>query len=364
MISLPSYRKDLGYYTPETVSFPRPPGDSPFPSSGQNQNRRESLTFGLFIQLVYLMKIHWKGVFPAMLSPFTPEDQLDLPCFSRNLEALLAAGVHGIILGGSLGEASTLDPREKGALLERALEQTGGRIPVLMNIAESSTRNAVRAARDAQGLGASGLMLLPPMRYRADERETLEFLGNVVTATSLPVMIYNNPVDYGIGISLEQFGELAKYDQVQAIKESSRDLGTIYRLIRRFGDRFGIFCGVDTLVLESLLAGADGWVCGLGDAFPSEAMALFRLIQDGRIREARDLYSWFMPLLELDLHPKLVQYIKLAAACTGLGSEGVRAPRLEPDSGEKARILALIRDRIACRPGLPKFPPVTGTLSN
>jgi 4-hydroxy-tetrahydrodipicolinate synthase len=296
------------------------------------------------------MPVEWKGVYPALLTPFTKNDQLDLAMFERNLEAQLKAGVHGIIIGGSLGEASTITRKEKEEMVEFAVEYINGRIPVILNIAESSTADALRAVTDAKNWGADGLMLLPPMRYRTDDRETIEYFRVLAKSTSLPVMIYNNPHDYKIDAHPGLFEQLLDCENIRALKESSRDVTNLTRMKNRYGDRFSILCGVDTLAMEELCLGADGWVAGLVCAFPVETVAIYNLVQSGKIKEAIDIYRWFMPLLELDIHPKLVQYIKLAAAATGLGNEYVRTPRLLLEGEERERILKIIHDGINNRP--------------
>jgi 4-hydroxy-tetrahydrodipicolinate synthase len=301
------------------------------------------------------MEVAWQGVYPAMLTPIASDDTVDLSLFDTNTDALLEAGVDGLILAGSLGEASTLTTEEKRLLLTRTLTRTAGRVPVILNIAEASTRSAVEQARLAESWGAHGLMLLPPMRYRSDDRETVTHFQAVAAATRLPIMIYNNPVDYGIRITIDMFAELVRHENITAVKESTRDVTNVTRLRNRFGDRLRILCGVDTLALEELLLGADGWVAGLVDAFPRETVAIYRLARAGRIAEAIAIYRWFMPLLELDIHPKLVQYIKLAAAETGIGSETVRAPRLPLEGQERDGILSVIREGIRTRPKLPDY---------
>ncbi|QJD77687.1 dihydrodipicolinate synthase family protein [Spirosoma rhododendri] len=296
--------------------------------------------------------VRWEGVYPALLTPFTADDQLDLPLFEANLRAQLDAGMHGFIIGGSLGEASTLEPDEKIALLKSALAVCDGKVPVLLNIAEQSTKQAIKRAQEAEANGADGLMVLPPMRYPADARETVAFFTAVAEATSLPIMIYNNPYDYKIMTTVAMFEELAKYDNIQAVKESTRDLTNITRMRNAFGDRFKLLGGVDTLALEAILLGCDGWVGGLVDAFPQETMAIYDLAKAGQVSEALDIYRWFMPLLELDIHPKLVQYIKLAATATGIGSEHVRAPRLPLIGTEREQVLNVINSALAKRPVL------------
>jgi len=298
------------------------------------------------------MQINWSGVFPALLTPFTNDDRLDLPLFEKNLQTQLQAGVHGVIIGGSLGEASTLTESEKEAMVRSALALCNASVPVVVNIAESVTQEAIRMAKLARSWGANGVMLLPPMRYRSDDRETIHYFRSVATATDLPVMIYNNPIDYKIDFRPELFDALLDCPTVTALKESSRDVTNLTRMLNRFGDRFKILCGVDTLALEELLLGAHGWVAGLVDAFPHETVAIWNYVRSGHYDKARALYRWFMPLLELDIHPKLVQYIKLAAQEQGIGSEFVRPPRLCLVGEERDRVLSLIRASVASRPAI------------
>ncbi len=301
------------------------------------------------------MSIQWKGVMPALTTKFTSDDQLDLPLFEKNLNEQLAAGVNGVILGGTLGEASVLTTEEKEILVKFAIQKVAGKVPVIINIAEGSTREAIQQAKYAKEWGAQGIMMLPPMRYKTDHRETVTYFKTVAESTDLPIMIYNNPVDYKIEVTLDMFTELASCKNIQAIKESTRDITNVTRLINRFGDRFKILCGVDTLAMEELVMGADGWVAGLVCAFPRETVAIYRLVKAGHMEEAQKIYRWFMPLLELDIHPKLVQYIKLAEQQAGNGSEAVRAPRLTLAGEERTSVLKIIDHGIATRPELPEY---------
>jgi 1-pyrroline-4-hydroxy-2-carboxylate deaminase len=293
------------------------------------------------------MDVQWTGIYPAVTTKFTAADQLDLPLFSKNIEAQLAAGVEGLILGGTLGESSVLTEGEKERLVKHAVELARDRVPVVLNIAEGATAEAIRQAGLAKQWGAKGLMLLPPMRYKTDHRETVAFFKAVANSTDLPIMIYNNPVDYKTEVTLDMFAELVDCTNIQAIKESTCDVSNVTRLRNRFGNRLKILCGVDTIGMEELLMGADG---GLVCAFPQETVALYRYVKAGNIEAALAIHRWFLPLLELDIHPKLVQYIKLAEAMVELGSEHVRAPRLPLDGEERERITAIIARGIAARP--------------
>jgi len=301
------------------------------------------------------MKVPWTGVYPAVTTKFTSDDQLDLETFEMNILAQLNAGVEGIVLGGTLGEASSLADSEKIILLKSAVALVKGKVPVIMNIAEQTTKEAIHAVKQAELYGASGLMILPPMRYKACDRETVAYYKTVAASTDLPIMIYNNPVDYKIEITLDMFEELAECENIQAVKESTRDVTNVTRMINRFGDRYKVLCGVDTLALESLLMGADGWVAGLVCAFPKETVAIYKLAKAGRNEEALKIYRWFLPLLELDINSKLVQNIKLAEVATGLGTEYVRAPRLALVGKEREEVLEIINRGLKSRPSLPDY---------
>ena len=266
------------------------------------------------------MVINWSGVFPEITTKFTKDDALDFEMFKVNLDAQLKAGVNGIILGGSLGEASVLTTEEKAALVKFAVKYVDNKIPVVLNIAEGATREAINQAVLAETWGCKGIMALPPMRYKSDDRETITYFKAIANSTKLPIMIYNNPVDYKIEVTPDMFAELVQCENIEAVKESTRDITNVTRMINRFGERLKILCGVDTLAMEELLMGAHGWVAGLVCAFPAETMAVYNLVKAGRIKEATEIYRWFMPLLELDIHPKLVQYIKLAETLEGIGT--------------------------------------------
>ena len=301
------------------------------------------------------MAITWKGIYPALTTQFTKDDNLDLPLFEKNLLAQIEAGIDGIILGGTLGESSVLSTDEKEKLVKFAIEKVAGKIPVILNIAEGSTREALEQVKYAKAWGAQGLMALPPMRYKSDHRETVRWFKTIANATDLPILVYNNPVDYKTLITLEMFDEMMECKNIEAVKESTRDVTNVTRMRNRFGNHYKILCGVDTLAMEELCLGADGWVAGLVCAFPRETVAIYRLVKSGRIEEAVKIYRWFMPLLELDIHPKLVQYIKLAEEQEGIGSEAVRAPRLTLAGDERSVILKTIIDGINSRPQLPDY---------
>lgn len=296
------------------------------------------------------MKPNWTGVFPACTTQLKRDQSLDLSATAKHLEALITSGVNGLIMCGSLGENQTLDPDEKRAVVRCAVEVARGRIPVLSGVAESSTAAAICYVRDVEKLGASGVMLMPPMSYKGDARESMTYFRAVARGGGLPIMIYNNPISYANDITPALFAELADEKKFVALKESSGDPRRITELHNTVGDRYSIFTGVDDLLLEASILGIDGWVAGTGIAFPRENQHLWELTLAGRWVEARTLYRWFQPLLKLDTHVHFVQYIKLCEQETGLGAEWVRAPRLPIAGEERKRVLKIIRDAIRSRP--------------
>jgi 1-pyrroline-4-hydroxy-2-carboxylate deaminase len=296
------------------------------------------------------MSVLWQGVFPAATTQFQLDQSLDVPATMTHIDKMIEAGIHGLIMLGTVGENCSLLYEEKLEVLRATVRHVGRRVPVLSGVAEYSTALACRFAADAQKIGLDGLMVLPAMVYKSDPRETITHFRAVARSTSLPIMVYNNPVSYSVDITPEMFVELADQANLVAIKESSENVRRITDLKNLCGDRYILFCGVDDLVLESILLGAAGWVSGLVNAFPAENRLLWDLATSGRWDEAREVYRWYTPLLHLDTHVKLVQFIKLAQQECGLGSELVRAPRLPLTGEERERVLAIIRRGIATRP--------------
>ncbi|MBL8234546.1 MAG: dihydrodipicolinate synthase family protein [Bryobacterales bacterium] len=301
------------------------------------------------------MSVTWSGVFPALTTQFRADESLDLDATAKHLESMIASGIHGVILLGSVGENTAHESDEKLTVLRELKAVVSGRVPVLSGVAEFTTRTACRFARDCEEIGIDGLMVLPAMVYKADRREALAHFRAVARASGLPVMIYNNPPSYFVDITPEMFHELAGEPTIVAIKESSDNPRRITDLVNEHGDRFLLFSGVDDLVLESVMLGATGWVSGLANAFPDENRVLWELAKAGRWEEARELYRWYTPLLHLDTKIKLVQYIKLCMAEVGLGSEITRAPRLVIDGAEREEVLGVIRKALATRIDLSKY---------
>jgi 4-hydroxy-tetrahydrodipicolinate synthase len=270
----------------------------------------------------------------------------------RHADWLITRGVHGLIVNGSLGEASTLSFGEKIETLRAVARAAAGRVPVLATIAENSTAEGCRLARESAAAGADGLMVLPGLRYVADARESAHHFRSIAAQSDLPLMIYNNPLAYGTDVTPAQFAALAAEERFVAIKESSGDIRRIAEIRRVTGKRYRLFCGVDDLALEALLMGADGWVAGLVTAFPAETVAIYEAVRAGRLDEARRLYHWFLPLLRLDVSAKLVQNIKLVECKVLESSEHVRAPRLPLMGEERREVERLIEDALRTRPWL------------
>ena len=296
----------------------------------------------------------WRGVFPAACTQFHDDESLDIPGTLDHLDAQIESGIHGLVMLGTVGENCSLSYEEKVELLKATVAYVRGRVPVLTGVAEYTTALACRFAQDAEAAGVDGLMVLPAMVYKSDPRETIYHFKTVAAATALPIMIYNNPVSYGVDIRPETFKQLVDIDNIVAIKESSEDPRRITDLRNEVGDRFTLFCGVDDLFLESYALGAEGWISGLVNAFPAENALIWDLCEAGRWDEARDVYRWYTPLLHLDTMPKLVQYIKLASQECGFGSERCRSPRLNLEGEERAWALQIIRDAIKTRPAIPE----------
>lgn len=299
--------------------------------------------------------IDWKGVFPAATTQFNNDGTLDIDATQRTYDHLIRDGVHGLIVLGTCGENNSLLPAEKIKVLEAAAEVSKGRVPVLTGVSEFTTVGAVNYAQEAEKIGLDGLMVLPAMAYKASRREVLTYFKTVAGSVGMPVMIYNNPVTYGIDVTIDMMRELSDQKNIVAIKESTEDTRRITDLYAEFGDRFTIFCGVDDIALESLMLGTTGWISGLTSAFPQESVAIYDLAMQGRYAEALEIYRWFMPLLHLDTIPTLVQCIKLCEQICGRGSEIVRAPRLTLIGEERQRVIDITEKALATRPDLSKF---------
>lgn len=299
------------------------------------------------------MRPSWKGVFPAVTTQFHRDGSLDLEATARHIEVLIDSGVSGLVMLGSLGENVQLSPDEKRQVMKTALEASAGRVPVLSGVAECSTATACQYARDMERIGADGIMVLPAMVYRADRAETLHHFRSVARASGLPIIVYNNPLAYTVDVTPEMFAELADEPTLVAVKESSGNPRRITDIINTVGDRYILFGGVDDLILETAILGAEGWIAGMGLAFPKENQYLWDLMMAGEWEKAREIYRWYTPLLHLDIPIKFVQYIKLAIQEAGLGAEWVRAPRLPLEGTEREEVLGIIRRGIETRPHVP-----------
>jgi 1-pyrroline-4-hydroxy-2-carboxylate deaminase len=302
-----------------------------------------------------MQKSDFRGVLPAITTKMSADQQVDIAAVKADVAFQIDAGVDGIIVCGSLGEASSLEREEKLAIAKAAIETAAGRVPILLTIAEDSTRNGAALAAEAERIGCEGLMVLPAMRYLADDREVVAHYRAIAAASALPIIIYNNPIAYGIDISASMLLEMANEPKFVAIKESTGDTRRINETIAALGDRYQLLTGVDDLALESLILGCNGWIAGLVVAFPKETVAIYRLVQAGRIAEALEIYRWFLPLLHMDIGPKFVQNIKLVEHLVRGTSTVTRAPRLPLVGTELAHVTAVTEAGLRTRPDLAKY---------
>ena len=302
-----------------------------------------------------MQKSDFRGVFPAITTKMTAEQEIDLDAVKADVAYQIESGVDGVIVCGSLGEASSLTSEEKLAIARAAIESAAGRKPILLTIAEDSTRAGAALAADAEAIGIEGLMVLPAMRYLADDREVVAHYRAIAAASGLPIIIYNNPIAYGINVTTDMLREMADEPKFVAIKESTGDTRRINETLTALGDRYQLLTGVDDLALESLILGCTGWIAGLVVAFPRETVAIYQLAQQGRISEALEIYRWFLPLLHMDIGPKFVQNIKLVEAIVRGTSPVTRAPRLPLVGAEEAQVRAITEAGLKTRPDLSKY---------
>jgi 4-hydroxy-tetrahydrodipicolinate synthase len=297
------------------------------------------------------MSTIWQGVLPAITTPFDEAGAIDHAFVTKHVNWLIEHGCRGIIPCGSLGEGATLSYDEKVALIKTCVAAAAGRVPVIPGIAALSTDEAVQLAQASHAAGCGGLMVLPPYVYSSDWREMKAHVAAVIAATPLPCMLYNNPPAYKTDFVAAQVAELAaEHANLEAVKESSGDSRRVTALVALVGERLRVGVGLDDMVCEGVAAGAKFWVAGTVNALPAESVAQFELASAGRWDEAMALYRWHLPLLRLDTVVKFVQLIKLTQQEVGMGSERVRAPRLEVTGAERDAALAIIRKALAERP--------------
>ncbi len=298
------------------------------------------------------MTIDWRGVFPAVTTQFTEDLSIDYADTQRVVDDLINDGVTGIIAMGTCGENNSLTAEEKRLLLKAIVEVVAGRVPVVTGVSELTTPLAIAWAKDAEKLGATGLMLLPAMVYVPKTAELVEHFTQVANATTLPIMLYNNPTAYRVAITNEALEALRPVKNIVAVKESTADTRRFTDMVNAFGDRYILFAGLDDVAFEGLLLGAQGWVSGLTSAFPHESVMLVKALEAGDINTAREIYRWFLPLLHLDAEHDLVQSIKLAEQIMGRGSERVRMPRMPLTGARRAEVTAMVEKAAATRPSL------------
>jgi 4-hydroxy-tetrahydrodipicolinate synthase len=298
------------------------------------------------------MQVSWAGVFPAATTQFAPDLSIDIAATQKVQDALIKEGVHGLIVMGTVGENNSLEPAEKRDVLRASVEAVGKRVPVIAGVSEFDTRRAIAFARDAEKLGADGLMVLPGMVYVPNEAELVAHFTAVAKETSLPIMLYNNPPAYRVSVGVEAIRQLADIPNIVCLKESAPDTRRFTDLYNAVGDKIVLFAGLDDVALEGLILGAKGWVSGLTNAFPKESLALYDAYKSGDLETALAIYRWFMPLLHLDAEHDLVQSIKLAEQIMGRGSERVRPPRYPLTGARRAEVTKMVEGAAASRPKL------------
>jgi 1-pyrroline-4-hydroxy-2-carboxylate deaminase len=301
------------------------------------------------------MNINWQGVYPAVTTQYFDDMSINLAATQAMVDSLINEGVDGIIVLGTVGENCSHTREEKRAILLAIKAVVAGRVPLLSGVAETSTQFAIEYCQLCEDIGIDGLMVLPGMVYRSNEAEAINHYQQIARQCNLPIMIYNNPVTYGVDVSIAGMAILANETNIVAVKEATEDTRRISELYAAFGDRFIVFGGVDDIALESLMLGCTGWISGLTNVFPQESVAIYKLAKAGRYQEALEIWRWFLPLLRLDTIPTLVQCIKFCEQLAERGSEVTRAPRLPLAGEERARVEQLYKTAMATRIDLSKF---------
>ncbi len=301
------------------------------------------------------MTVNWQGVYPAVTTQYNDDLSINFAATQKMIDTIINEGVDGIIALGTVGENASHTCTEKIAILKAVKEVVAGRVPVLSGVAETSTQFAIEFSQACEEVGIDGLMVLPGMIYKSDESEAIHHYQQIARNCNLPIMIYNNPVTYGVDVGIEGMKMLAAEKNIVSIKEATEDTRRISELYSAFGDRFIIFGGVDDIALESLMLGCTGWISGLTNVFPKESVAIYQLAKQGRYVEALEIWRWFLPLLRLDTVPKLVQCIKLCEQLAGRGSELTRAPRMPLIGEERKNVERIFNEANDNRINLSKF---------
>ncbi|MER9312272.1 dihydrodipicolinate synthase family protein [Mesorhizobium australicum] len=287
--------------------------------------------------------VKWAGVYPAVTTKLTRDGEVDLRATNDSLDRLVKAGVSGVIVLPMLGENASMSLKDREDIIRGAVEVVAGRVPVLSGLAEITLDNAKANAKLYESFGAQGLMVFPSLGYKTDDRETVEWYKGVASASSLPIMIYNNPIAYGVDCTVNVLRQLVDTPEIVCVKEETGDIRRVTDMYVELGDRFSVFCGVDDLIVESCALGVTGWVSGMTNVWPSECVDLFNLCAQNKYEEARALYHILTPSFHLDTHVKLVQYIKLAENLVYGAPEWTRAPRLPLVGEEREFVISTIQ---------------------
>jgi 4-hydroxy-tetrahydrodipicolinate synthase len=289
----------------------------------------------------------FEGIIPAVTTPFTADDQVDVEALKANCEALVEAGVHGFVATGTMGEAGSLSSEERRTVVQAVVEAAAGRVPVTVGVSSGSALTSLAYALDAKNLGAAAIMSLPPLGYRADDDEVIAFFTEIASGTGLPLMAYNNPEASGVDMPPELIVRIyEEVDGVAAVKECSGDVRRIPAILNATSE-LEVLVGGDDWALEGFAAGATGWVTGVGVVAPREVVELYDLVNAGDLAKARALYRRLLPIARFDMTPKLVQYFKAAQDAVGFNGGATRPPRLPLNPAERSALeeaLAILRE--------------------
>lgn len=285
------------------------------------------------------------GILSALVTPMTRTQAVDYDQLEAFADHLIREGVHGLIPLGSTGEYYALSPEERRQVLSATIRAAAGRVPVLAGTNAGATREVVAFSREAEALGASGVMLAPPYYSLPQPEELFAHFRGINDAIGIPMMLYNYPGRTGVDMTPEFIERLAGLKNVRYVKESTGEMPRITELLRRCGDRLGVFCGCDTIAIESLVVGAVGWVGGVVNVLPKQHVALYQLtVERGDFAAARKLFFQMLPTLELmEGGGKYTQFVKAACGLVGHPAGPPRQPLLPATRAECRQLAEALR---------------------
>jgi 4-hydroxy-tetrahydrodipicolinate synthase len=293
------------------------------------------------------MQTRFQGVFAALVTPMTAAEDIDHGILAALVDYLVSEGVHGLIPLGSTGEYYALSAEEREEVLKTTLEAAAGRVPVVAGANAGSTREVVRYCRQAERMGAAGVLLAAPYYSLPTPDELLEHFRVVNDAIDIPIMLYNYPGRTGVDMPPALIERLAELGRVQYVKESSGDVTRISQIIRRCGDKITVFCGCDTIALESFVLGVTGWVGGVANVLPRRHVELYQLaVVQKDFPAAREIYYKLLPVLAaMEGGGKYTQYVKACCALVGRPVGPPRRPLLPPTAEELSQLGKILAAR-------------------